>query len=202
MKRLPNILSVIRIILALVFVFLYLQNEIVWRALSITIFAVAAVTDFFDGYIARHYSAQSEYGVFLDPLADKVLTFSGFACLPFLDASIFSWLAIGIIFGRDILVTLMRVFASRKGHTMQTRFSAKIKTFTQMVFLYSVLLMGVFSESGIKFGDFCRRFIHSGQMSIIMWLVVAITVYTGLEYVWVNRKIFQQDESWTGLKQS
>lgn len=202
MKRLPNILSVIRIILAFVFISLYLQNEIVWRALSITVFAVAGVTDFFDGYIARHYSAQTEYGIFLDPLADKVLTFSGFACLPFLDHSVFPWVAIGIIFARDILITFMRVFAGRKGFTMRTRFSAKVKTFTQMVFLYSVLLMGVFSESGIEFGQTCRQLLHSFNMSVVMWLVVAITVYTGLEYLWVNRKLFQQNKSWPGLKQS
>lgn len=202
MKRLPNILSVIRIILAVVFIVLYLQNEIIWRALSITVFAVAGVTDFFDGYIARHYSAQSEYGVFLDPLADKVLTFSGFACLPFLDSSIFPWLAIAIIFARDIFVTLLRVVAGRKKYSMQTRFSAKIKTFSQMVFLYAVLLMGLFAQSSIKLGATCRQWLHSPGMGIIMWLVVAITVYTGLEYLWVNRKMFQQNASWTGLKQS
>src|SRR5690554_7084168 len=90
-RNVPNILSTIRILLAPVFFYMYLQDELVWRSLSIAVFAIAAVTDFFDGYIARTYNVESPSGVFLDPLADKILTFAGFICLPFVDPVQFPW---------------------------------------------------------------------------------------------------------------
>ncbi|HKJ34556.1 MAG TPA: CDP-diacylglycerol--glycerol-3-phosphate 3-phosphatidyltransferase [Balneolales bacterium] len=200
MKSVPNILSSSRIILAIIFVTLYLQNAIVWRSLSVAVFAVAVVTDFFDGYIARNYEAQSNYGIFLDPLADKVLTFSGFACLPFLNPVQFPWLAIGIIYARDIVITGIRIWAERKNITIQTRYSAKLKTFTQMLFLYAVLLLGVFAQSDIALAPFCAELLQSSVMGWLLWIVVAITVYTGLEYIYVNWDIFQKKREWTNLK--
>ncbi len=116
MQRIPNILSTLRIVLAPIFLFMYIQDEVVWRSLSIAVFAVAVVTDFFDGYIARMYGAQTSYGVFLDPLADKILTFAGFICLPFIDADQFPWWAVGIIVFRDLLVTGMRMLANYSRH--------------------------------------------------------------------------------------
>jgi len=200
MKLVPNILSGIRIVLAIVFITLYLQNAIIWRSLSVAVFAVAVVTDFFDGYIARNYGAQSSSGIFLDPLADKVLTFSGFACLPFLNPEQFPWFAIGIIYARDIFITLMRVWAEHKNITMQTRYTAKVKTFTQMLFLYTVLLLGVFAQSDIALAPYCSEILQSSLMSWLLWSVVAITVYTGFEYVYVNWNIFQKKAEWTNLK--
>ena len=128
MQQLPNILSTIRIILAPIFLGLYIQDEVVWRALSVGVFAVAVVTDFFDGYLARLYGAQSSYGVFLDPLADKFLTFAGFICLPFIDPAQFPWWAIAVIVIRDIVITGMRVLADYRKFSMRTRYVAKFKT--------------------------------------------------------------------------
>lgn len=200
MKSVPNILSSTRIVLAIVFVSLYLQNAIVWRSLSVGVFAVAVVTDFFDGYIARNYGAQSNSGIFLDPLADKILTFSGFACLPFLSPEQFPWLAIGIIYARDIFVTSMRIWAEHKNITIQTRYSAKFKTFTQMLFLYIVLLLGVFAQSDIALSAYCSNILQSDIMGWLLWIVVAITVYTGIEYLYINWNIFQKKTEWTNLK--
>ncbi|HLR76522.1 MAG TPA: CDP-alcohol phosphatidyltransferase family protein, partial [Balneolaceae bacterium] len=120
MKNIPNILSFIRLFLAPVFLVLYIQDEVVWRALSIAVFAVAVFTDFIDGYIARLYQAQSSTGVFLDPLADKILTFAGFICLPFIDPQQFPWWAVGTIIVRDIVVTCMRVVADYRSIPMKT----------------------------------------------------------------------------------
>ena len=142
MRQLPNILSTIRIILAPIFLMLYVQDEVVWRALSVGIFAVAVVTDFFDGYIARLYSAETDYGVFLDPLADKFLTFAGFICLPFINVSQFPWWAVGVIVFRDIIVTGMRILADYRDLSMDTRLTAKFKTLGQMFFLYLALMVG------------------------------------------------------------
>lgn len=189
-KNLPNILSSIRIVLAPIFLFMYLQDEMIWRSLSIAVFATAAITDFFDGYLARHYGIESELGVFLDPLADKFLTFAGFLCLPFLDAALFPWWAIIVIIVRDVLVTLMRLYAGRKNYSMETRFMAKLKTAVQMVFLYSILLIGVFAGSNVELGEWARSVLDTSIPSYALYAVTAITVYSGIEYVFINQNLF------------
>ncbi|MDX1618367.1 MAG: CDP-alcohol phosphatidyltransferase family protein [Balneolaceae bacterium] len=190
MKRIPNILSSIRIVLAPIFLFMYIQDEVVWRSLSIAVFAVAVVTDFFDGYIARTYGAQTSYGVFLDPLADKILTFAGFICLPFIDAGQFPWWAVGLIVFRDVFVTGMRMLANHRNMEMQTRLTAKFKTLSQMFFLYLVLMVGVFIETNVQLSDYCVRLLESGILGWLMMAVVLLTIYSGLEYAYVNREIF------------
>ena len=181
MRRLPNILSTIRIILAPIFLLLYVQDEVVWRALSVGIFAVAVVTDFFDGYIARLYEAETDYGVFLDPLADKFLTFAGFICLPFIDANQFPWWAVGVIVFRDIVVTGMRILADYRNISMDTRFMAKAKTLGQMFFLYIVLMVGVFIESDVWLAPYCKELMKSGILEWMMMGIVILTLYSGFE---------------------
>lgn len=190
MQRIPNILSALRIVLAPVFLLMYIQDEVVWRSLSIAVFAVAVVTDFFDGYIARLYGAQTSYGVFLDPLADKILTFAGFICLPFIDAGQFPWWAVAIIVLRDVLVTGMRMLADYRNTSMETRLTAKFKTLSQMFFLYVVLLVGVFIETDVWLSNYCLRLLQSGLLGWFMLAIVLLTVYSGIEYVYVNRDIF------------
>lgn len=197
MRQLPNILSSIRIVLAPVFLLLYVQDEVVWRALSVGVFAVAVVTDFFDGYIARLYSAQTEYGVFLDPLADKFLTFAGFICLPFLDASQFPWWAIGVIVFRDVLVTAMRILADYRNVSMDTRLTAKIKTLSQMFFLYLVLMVGVFIETDVWLSVYSQQLMDSGILGWGMIAIVVLTIYSGVEYIFVNRNIFSLKDNVT-----
>lgn len=194
-KRVPNILSMARIILAPVFLYMYIQEEVVWRSLSIAVFAVAVVTDFFDGYIARTYGAQTSYGVFLDPLADKILTFAGFICLPFIDADQFPWWAVGVIVFRDFFVTGMRMLANRRDMQMETRVTAKFKTLSQMFFLYLVLMVGVFIETDVQIGTYCDNLLESGVLGWLMLAVVLLTVYSGLEYAYVNREIFTYNDN-------
>ena len=195
MKHVPNILSLIRIILAPIFLFMYVQDELIWRSLSIAVFATAAVTDFFDGKIARYYNLESKLGIFLDPLADKFLTFAGFFCLPFLDAAQFPWWAVALIVIRDVMVTALRLYTNRKEIILETRFTAKAKTMVQMVFLYGVLLLGVFKQADIEFADSAAQFFHSGILFYAMMFVTALTVYSGFEYLWVNRAILTSETS-------
>ncbi|MDR8390292.1 CDP-alcohol phosphatidyltransferase family protein [Aliifodinibius sp. S!AR15-10] len=197
MQRIPNILSTLRIILAPIFLIMYIQDEVVWRSLSIAVFAVAVVTDFFDGYIARLYGAQTSYGVFLDPLADKILTFAGFICLPFIDAGQFPWWAVGLIVFRDILVTGMRMLADWRNLEMETRLTAKFKTMSQMFFLYLVLMVGVFIETDVWLSQYCIELMATGFLGWFMIAIVVLTIYSGLEYVYVNRDIFNLNNNAT-----
>lgn len=195
MEKIPNILSGLRLLLAPVFLLLFIQDDIFWRGVSLVIFALAALTDLLDGYYARNYGAESDFGVFLDPLADKFLTFSGFICLPFLDSDQFPWWAVIVIMIRDILITVLRIFFDRKGIVLETRFAAKLKTAIQMGFLYAALLAGFF----LLFRGQIARIVHSlFDTDIFFWGmtgVVVITVYSGIEYLYVNKKLIRRSFS-------
>jgi len=193
-KRLPNILSGSRLLLAPIFFFLFIQDDFIWRGVSLVVFTIAALTDFFDGYFARKYKVESTFGIFLDPLADKFLTFAGFVCLPFVNPTQFVWWAIILIVIRDIVITLLRIYSDRKGIVMQTRKTAKIKTATQMGYLYVALLLGFLMLIPGTTADIVERIFRT---NILYWGLIAvafITVYSGIEYLYVNRKLFSSTE--------
>lgn len=177
--------------MAPIFLILFIQDDILWRGLSLVVFAVAAITDAVDGYFARRYNVESEFGIFLDPLADKFLTFAGFVCLPFLDPQQFPWWAVVLIVIRDVIVTALRIYSNRRGITLQTRVTAKAKTAVQMGFLYIALLFGFFMLFGGAFGETIQSIFDTNIFFWGMMAVVAITVYSGIEYLVVNRKLFK-----------
>lgn len=192
MEKLPNILSTARLVMAPVFLILFIQDDLLWRGFSLIVFTIAALTDYFDGYFARRYDVESDFGVFLDPLADKFLTFAGFICLPFLDPTQFPWWAIGLIVFRDISITLLRIYFDRKDIVMETRKTAKAKTAIQMGYLYLALLLGFLmlipgTTSNVIHTIFSTDIFYWGMLG-----VTAITVYTGIEYLYINRKLFSK----------
>lgn len=176
--------------MAPVFLLLYIQEDIWLRGISLVIFAVAALTDFFDGYIARKYRVESKFGIFLDPLADKFLTIAGFVCLPFLNPDQFPLWAIVLIVIRDLGITGLRIYADRQKLPMQTRSSAKAKTAIQMIYLYTALLFGFFMLLGGGLQDMLQSVFELDLFYWGMIAVMAITVYSGIEYLAVNRKLF------------
>ncbi len=195
MKNVPNILSALRIILAPIFLYLYLQVDLFWSAISIVIFTIAAITDFFDGHIARKHEIETPLGVFLDPLADKFLTFSAFIVLPFIDEQQFPWWAVFVIIFRDVFITSLRIFAKRRKMDMETRFIAKTKTTVQMVFLYIALLVGVFAGHEIWLGSIANSILSTDFMYYLMLFVTALTAYSGMEYVVINRGLFKKNRT-------
>jgi len=175
--------------MAPLFLFLFIQEDLLLRGISLIVFAVAAITDAVDGYLARKYDVESEVGIFLDPLADKFLTFAGFVCLPFLDPSQFPWWAVILIVLRDVAITLLRIYTKRKNITLETRNTAKVKTAIQMAFLYITLLTGFLLLFGGSFGESIQSVFSTNIFYWGMMIVTAITVYSGIEYIVVNRKI-------------
>lgn len=177
-----------------VFFIMYMVNDPYIRLASLVIYTFAALTDFFDGHYARKYGLESSLGVFLDPLADKILTFSAFIVLPTLNSHVFPWLPIIAIVIRDVIVTVMRVVATQRGMDMKTSYSAKVKTFIQMGFLYVSLVLGLAIALPNFLGNLARMFFfhEHGYMTYALYLVALITVYTGIEYIVQNRKLFQR----------
>ncbi len=193
MKRVPNILSASRIFLAPLFFYLYIQESLILAVLGLVVFIFAAITDYLDGYYARRYNSSSKFGLFLDPLADKILTFAGFICLPFIDAAQFPWWIIGVIVFRDIFVTGLRVWADHMRMPVQTRYSAKVKTLVQMVFLYLALFVGILVKADGTIGELAGMLLQSGVLGWLFIFVMIVTVYTGLEYIWINRRLFVRE---------
>ncbi len=185
---LPNQLTVLRIILTPVFLFLFLSADPLLKQISLGVYVVAALTDWYDGWLARKFNYITNWGKFWDPLADKILTsgaFIGFVILKIVPL----WMVIIIVF-RDFIITGLRAYADYKGHSFHTSFYAKWKTFVQMAFLYYLMLVYVgINTTQIYSGNekifevlMNRNFIY-----FTMLFITAITFHSGVTYLYKNR---------------
>jgi len=184
----PNQLTVTRIILTPIFAFLFLSNDKTLNQISLVVFLIAALTDWYDGWLARKYNYISELGKFLDPLADKILTSTAFFAFVYIGLLNF-WMVL-IIVVRDLVVTLLRVYGQYKKRTFSTSFLAKLKTSLQMIFLYYLLVVYVGIEKELF--NFIDRswsdiLLNKDFINYSMILITLITVYTGIEYLYTNR---------------
>ncbi len=135
-----------------------------WMYLSLAIFIIASLTDFVDGYIARHYNQVSDFGKFLDPLADKLLTIAAMAM--FCEWGSFPAWALMIVLTREFAVSGLRMVAGPKGKVIAAGKSGKFKTASTMVGLCVMMALPQVEIVG----------------SLVMIMIVATTVYSGVEY--------------------
>ena len=135
-----------------------------WMYISLGIFIIASLTDFLDGYIARHYNQTTDFGKFLDPLADKLLTIAAMAM--FCEWKVFPAWALMIVLTREFAVTGLRLVAVQKGKVIAAGWSGKVKTASTMVGLCAMMAL-----PGIL---------------VLNWVVIAVivitTVYSGGDY--------------------
>ncbi|MFA5010986.1 MAG: CDP-diacylglycerol--glycerol-3-phosphate 3-phosphatidyltransferase [Ignavibacteria bacterium] len=184
MRNVPNILSVIRILLSPVFLIMFLSGNVSLQRLSLVVFFAAVLTDWYDGWHARKYDSITNFGIFIDPLADKVLTSFAFY-LFFLLGFMPLWMLI-IIALRDIVVTLIRSYDEYKGITLKTSFIAKAKTFFQMSYIFFILFLLIFMTTDIngKLKEDIRYFVYESDLNyFLMLFVTLLTFYTGLDYI-------------------
>jgi len=138
--NLPNFLTIMRIVMIPFFMYFLFSQHPRDRFYALAIFAIASITDFFDGYLARKWQQESPLGRFLDPLADKALVIATLVIFILLDQAIPLWMVIVIIL-RDMLVTLMRYLAIRKGTEIRTTRLGKAKTLFQMFSIVLILFI-------------------------------------------------------------
>ena len=141
-----------------------------WMYLSLAIFIIASLTDFVDGYIARHYNQTTDFGKFLDPLADKLLTVAAMAM--FCEWGIFPAWALMVILTREFAVSGLRMVASQKGSVIAAGWSGKVKTASTMVGLCAMMAF-----PGINILNW-----------VVIIMIVATTLYSGVEYFVQNWK--------------
>ncbi|HEY9166323.1 MAG TPA: CDP-diacylglycerol--glycerol-3-phosphate 3-phosphatidyltransferase [Candidatus Kryptonia bacterium] len=184
---LPNQLTILRILLTPIFVVMFVSERLILKQVSVMVFAVAALTDWYDGWIARKLGKVTKWGVFLDPLADKVLTSAAFIAFAWL--GMVGWWMVAVIVVRDISITILRSFAELRGQSMATNFSAKVKTFTQMVFIYGILLAVVFRNTFTALSPVTELILDRNVVYYSMLVVTILTFGTGVQYVLENLKI-------------
>jgi CDP-diacylglycerol--glycerol-3-phosphate 3-phosphatidyltransferase len=192
--NLANALTMFRLIAAPVFVYLLVREtrDSLWAA-SI-LFVLAALTDAFDGYLARRKGTITHMGRWLDPIADKVLI-SG-AYLAFLSmgvAAVKAWMVAAII-GREVLVSALRSLAGRRGVIIHSSQLAKWKTGLQMGVALAILaLMCLRSTQNPAPGYWIDPGSEEARTALVVaiLLTITLTILSGVDYVWKNREVFR-----------
>ncbi|MBC8044933.1 MAG: CDP-diacylglycerol--glycerol-3-phosphate 3-phosphatidyltransferase [Rhizobacter sp.] len=185
--NLPNQLTVLRILLTPVFVLLTVSENPYHKLWGVIVFAVASLTDLYDGYHARKYGIVTRWGAFMDPLADKILISSAFF-IYVANGYLELWMVL-VVVARDVMVTLLRVYAELKHKPVVTSGSAKFKTLLQNVFAYILLVFFLLRESaffGEATGNVALAVLTSEWTDRIMLALTLFTIYTGVAYLVEN----------------
>ncbi|PID79999.1 MAG: CDP-diacylglycerol--glycerol-3-phosphate 3-phosphatidyltransferase [Clostridiales bacterium] len=168
-----NKLTIFRILLVPLFVYLLYCQTAVMRYWALAVFIIAAITDFVDGYVARNYDQITNLGKLLDPVADKILVVS--ALIAFVDLSeIPGWIVI-VIISRDFFVDVLRMNAAAQGIVLAAGKWGKLKTVVQMVAIILILA-----------NNYPAVMINLPLDQITLYLAVFLTVLSGAEYTVAN----------------
>lgn len=174
--NLPNKLTVGRMIAVPFFIADYMMG---YYPVALVLFCLASATDALDGSIARKRGLATNFGKIMDPLADKILVYSAL-CLFIESGFIKSWMLI-IILAREFIVAGMRTVAASEGRVLAAGMSGKIKTVLQMV----AVILYLFGLAVPSIGDTVIIIAN-----VVFWAALAMTIYSGAEYVWKNRDVF------------
>lgn len=176
--NLPNKLTTLRVIMIPFFVFFLLwQNgeNYTFRMIALALFIIASLTDLLDGKIARKYNLVTNFGKFMDPLADKLLVCSALICLIELNA-LPAWMVI-IIISREFIISGFRLIASDNGVVIAASYWGKFKTTFQMV---SVVLL-ILDIPAFAF-----------VTTICVWIALVLTIVSLVDYIYKNHKILTE----------
>jgi CDP-diacylglycerol--glycerol-3-phosphate 3-phosphatidyltransferase len=188
-----NRLTLGRLALTILFVAALNSSWQYGRTTALLIFLVAGVTDFIDGEIARRYGIITNFGKLMDPLVDKIMMAAAFISLVPLKV-IPAWAATTVV-GRDFLITGLRLMASAKGRVLPAERLGKQKTSWQIITV--IFFLALFSANELRYADdratwWLRARDEAGP--ILVWTMVALTVYSGLGYTWRHRDIIAPDQ--------
>lgn len=152
--------------------------------IALIIFAAASITDMLDGKIARKYNMVTDFGKFADPLADKILVISAFAC--FIELDIVNAVFIILVLFREFTVTSIRLVAAENGKVVAANIWGKAKTVSQMAAIIVVLINGYIAQLSAM-GVFALNANATGIMNIVnqslLWISAVLTVISGIIYI-------------------
>jgi len=198
--NLPNKLTVSRFALTVVFLWaLFWPWEIPGRnTFALFFFCLAGVTDFLDGRIARARNLITNFGILMDPLADKIMTCSAFIAFvesthlhPGAPVKMAAWMVV-IIVARELTITGLRLLAASKNIVLAAERYGKHKTISQIVAIIALLVTDACQEwpAGLK-----NLFVSwaPGFAEVMLWIAVVLTAMSGIIYLWRNRRLYLED---------
>jgi len=178
--NLPNKLTVLRVIMIPFFVVFMLTNlgGAYGKYISLAIFVVASMTDWLDGHLARKHNLVTNFGKFMDPLADKLLVCSALICLVKMER-LAAWIVI-VIIAREFIISGFRLVASDNGIVIAASYWGKFKTVFQMLMVILLILDlgGVFNYLEV----------------IFTWTALILTVVSLVDYVWKNKGVILEGD--------
>ena len=182
--NLPNKLTLLRIIIAPIFMYFFILDSYYLRLVALGLFLLAALTDFIDGHYARKYGIITGFGRFMDPLADKILVSS--ALISFIALDYVSPLPVMLIIGREFLITGLRLLVAYSGVVIPPTWWAKVKTFMQislvglvLVYINLIKTLEHFNSPALALFQLDFRF----YFNLLLWITAVITVGTGIDYI-------------------
>ncbi|MGE0269142.1 MAG: CDP-diacylglycerol--glycerol-3-phosphate 3-phosphatidyltransferase [Candidatus Omnitrophota bacterium] len=186
----PNTLTLSRIVLTFFFILLMMADGFFFKLVGAIIFFLASFTDYYDGYMAKKHNLISDFGKIMDPIADKFLMLSAF--LVFVKIGIVPVYVFLIIFGREVLITFMRLYAKTKGYVLSAEQFGKYKTVSQFIASGFILIYVVLRSA--SFTDNWSDVTISRWNDVIDFLVlvaVLMTLASGVSYYMNNKKVFR-----------
>jgi CDP-diacylglycerol--glycerol-3-phosphate 3-phosphatidyltransferase len=198
--NLPNKLTVSRFVLTAFFLCaLFCPWQIPFRnTLALFFFCVASITDFLDGKIARSRNLITNFGKLMDPLADKILTCSAFIAFvesthlhPDAPVKVDAWMVI-VIVARELAITGLRLLAASKNVVLAAERFGKHKTISQIIAIIALLVIDAKTEWPSWLQNIFQGW-STAFTEIMLWLTVALTVASGVIYLWRNREIYLSD---------
>jgi CDP-diacylglycerol--glycerol-3-phosphate 3-phosphatidyltransferase len=192
----PNKLTISRFVLTVAFLVTLMARFPVHETLALIFFSIASLTDYFDGKIARRDKLITNFGILMDPLADKILVCSSFIAFVGLNWMP-AWMVI-LIVARELAITGLRLLAASKNVVLAAEGYGKHKTISQIVAIISILVFHSYHEWD-PVGTAIFGFHIAGKpwidwfMPLSIWVAVALTFISGWLYLWRNRQLYLQD---------
>lgn len=177
--NLPNKLTVLRVIMVPFFV-LFMLSDLGGAAnkyIALALFCIASFTDFLDGHLARKNNLVTNFGKFMDPLADKLLVCSALICLSSM-GKLATWIVL-VIIAREFIISGFRLVASDSGIVIAASYWGKFKTVSHMTMIIMLIL------------DF-QNPVYYVLTQIVVWIGLALTVISLADYVWKNKQVLTQ----------
>jgi CDP-diacylglycerol--glycerol-3-phosphate 3-phosphatidyltransferase len=196
--NLPNKLTVSRFVMTAMFLWCMFITFRLHHTIALILFIMAGVTDYLDGHIARARNLITNFGILMDPLADKIMTCSAFIAFvesthlkPDAPVKLAAWMVV-IIVGRELVITGLRLLAASKNVVLAAERYGKHKTVWQIISLIALLVVDALNEWPQWLQQLFRSW--SPTFAIIaLWITVILTATSGLIYLWRNRALYLED---------
>jgi CDP-diacylglycerol---glycerol-3-phosphate 3-phosphatidyltransferase len=205
-KKLPNRITIFRMCIIILFIPAILASNIVFNYIALFLFAVASISDWLDGHLARKWNIVSVFGKVMDPLADKILVVSTLLCFVQMNL-VPAWMVV-IIIGREFMVSGIRMMAAQDGKIIMASSLGKAKTMIEMTAITTVLLLKViqdtieyYNESQTweqilmklgNWGDHLVQFVYYAPYWL-MFAAAVMSLISGLDYFLKNKSIFDKE---------